>query len=601
MAGKTFKLSIIVDATTKSATKGLGKLKTILGGVAVGGAALGTAVIGGAALAGGAMLKLAIDAAPLQGIQSAFEGIATASGESAETMLAALQKGSAGMVTQRDLMQKYNLAASLVSDTFANELPNAMGYLTKVAAGTGEDMGFMLDSLVRGVGRLSPMILDNLGVQVDLNEAYEAFAPSVGKAAGELSKGEQQTALMNQVMEKLAINTAAMPEVTDTAATSFAALQTKIKDLKDGVGIGLQPALLALLTPLNELADTYGPKVIEWAKVAGEWLGEKIPLAIETLKNIWTTYWPIAQRALIDFWNVIRPQLEKLRGWLSENIPKAIETLRTLWVEYWPKAKQILVDFWDAIRPKLERLKEMFQDFKENVLPGLRDAWDRLKTGWDEIVNVFNTELKPALEELWDALQPLWETLGTGEGKSFDIAAAIGTFTGAAAWLVSSGFIETIKDGISGLADAIDILIRAYELGRHWGTVFRDTLHSMIGTFNEIRHWISVVIDKFNHLKNSLSNFQLPWWLQMGSPTPLEAGLVGIGEALANVQGLARGGLKFGGGMALAGAGAGGGGVTTLSVTNYFGPDSVRSDQDILDLADQITRNLELRGVGPAL
>lgn len=559
MAGKTFKLSIIVDATTKSATKGLKGLGKVLGGVAAGGALVGTALVGGAALAGGAMLKMAIDAAPLQGIQSAFEGITEASGESGDVMLAALQKGSAGMITQRDLMAKYNLAAQLVSDTFANQLPNAMGYLSKVAAGTGEDMGYMMDSLVRGVGRLSPMILDNLGIQVDLSEAYEAFAPTIGKVASELTKQEQQTALMNQVMEKLAINTAAMPEVTGTAATAFAAMGTQIKDLKDGIGLALQPVLLALLNPLNDLAQKYGPRVIEWAKIAGTWLGENLPIAIETLK--------------------------------------------TLWMTYWPQAKKILVDFWQAIKPALIWVKDMFISFYATYLPMLRTAWDSLRQGWDEIVSVFNTQLKPALQELWQALQPLWETLGFGEVAAGDVGNAIGAFAGFMANLAASGVIEGIKAAIQGLTTFVRFLIAAFELGVHWGIRIRDVFNSMVGVFNNVRHQISVVVDAFNRFRDAIRGFQLPWWLRPGSPTPLETGLVGIGKALTDVQGLAIGGMGFGGGMALAGAGAagGGGGTTIVNIINRFGPDSVRSEQDILNIADQITQNLELRGIGPVL
>jgi hypothetical protein len=474
-------------------------------------------------------------------------------------MLAAMQESSAGMITQRDLMEKYNLAAQLVSDTFANQLPNAMGYLGKVAAGTGEDMGYMLDSLVRGVGRLSPMILDNLGIQVDLASAYEAFAPTIGKTVGELSKQEQQTALMNQVMEKLAENTANMPEVMGTAAAGVAALGVQIKDLKAGIGLALQPALVALLTPLNDLAAKYGPKVIEWATIAGDWLGKNIPNAIRALETVWSTYWPQAQRILMDFWNAIKPALEWLR-----------DTLRT---------------------------------FTETYLPRLRDAWDILKVGWGEIVTVFNAQLKPALQELWAALQPLWDSLGIGEGATFDAGEQLGAFAGVLTKLLASGVIEAIKGGIILLTAAVQGLIAVYELGVHWGIRIRDVIHSMIGVFENIRHLISVVVDSFNSFKNALSGFQLPWWLTPGSATPLETGLAGIGEALANVQGLALKGVSFGGGLALAGVGVGvggggGGGVTTITIVNRFGADSVRSTQDILDIADRITQNLELRGVG---
>jgi len=156
-----------IEIVIKGEDRASGVLKKIGGAVGTLGKAamygLGALAAAGG-VAGAAMAKLAIDAAPLEGIEKAFEGIAEASGKSADEMLRALEKGSAGMIAQRDLMKSYNLAAQLVGDQFANQLPEAMGYLGKVAAATGEDMGFMMDSLVRGVGRLSPMILDNLGI-----------------------------------------------------------------------------------------------------------------------------------------------------------------------------------------------------------------------------------------------------------------------------------------------------------------------------------------------------------------------------------------------------------------------------------------------------
>jgi len=553
LADKTFKLAIIAEAVTDSATKGLGALGKTLGGIGLAAGTLGTAVAGGAVVAGGALLKLAIDAAPLEGIEDAFEGITAASGESGEVMLAALQKGSQGLITQRDLMQKYNLAASLVSDQFANQLPEAMGYLSKVAAGTGEDMGFMMDSMVRGIGRLSPMILDNLGIQVSLSEAYDAFAPTIGKVASELTKQEQQTALTAQVMEKLAENTAAMPEVAGTAATSFGQLTTQVKDLKDRVGQALLPILLALITPLNDLAAEYGPKVIEWAKLAGQWLGDKLPVAINTLKSLWLTYWPVARDTLVGFWNAIRPALEWVRDILTK--------------------------------------------FAIEYLPRLQNAWNTWRTGLDAIVELYNTQLKPALQDLWTALQPLWETMGIGEGVSGDLSGAIGKFTGFMAELYASGIIEGIKVAIQGLVVVVKALVAIYELGVHWGIRVRDVIHSMVGVFDNIRHHISVVVDAFRNFRDSLAGFSLPWWLTPGSPTPLETGLTGIANALLDVQGLSRSGISFGR-MSLAGAG---GGITNINIVNRFGPDSVRSDKDILNIADEIAHNLELRGIGPAL
>jgi hypothetical protein len=190
----------------------------------------------------GSLSDMAREAATSMNVEAAFAGVVEKSGKSMNEMLAALEKGSSGMVDQTSLMKSYNTAAQLVGTTFANQLPDAMAYLGKVSAATGQDMGFMLDSLVRGVGRLSPMILDNLGIQVDVVAANEAYAASIGKTVEELTKEEQQTALMNQVMQKLGENTAAMPDIADSAAAKFARFDAKMKNLKDTIGRAALPA-----------------------------------------------------------------------------------------------------------------------------------------------------------------------------------------------------------------------------------------------------------------------------------------------------------------------------------------------------------------------
>jgi phage-related protein len=232
---------------------GLGKAATI------GMAGAATAAVG----AGAAILQLARDAAPLEGVQKAFEGIAESTGKSAEEMLASLKKGSLGMVTGRDLMMTYNEAAQLVGTTFANQLPDAMGYLSKVSAATGQDMGFMLDSLVKGVGRLSPMILDNLGIQVNLTMATEKASEMFGKQADALSKAEIQQGMMAVTLEKLSENTAAMPDIAENASTKFAQMGVKMSDLKDKIGLALLPIVMKAMDAFSGFADKVLPKVME--------------------------------------------------------------------------------------------------------------------------------------------------------------------------------------------------------------------------------------------------------------------------------------------------------------------------------------------------
>ena len=253
---KMNKLTATITGKMGRAFVGVGKFvgKTMVAGIAVGATAI-------AGLAAG-MTKLAIDAAPLQGIKAAFEGITEASGVASDEMLAALKESSAGMMTNKAAMEAYNLAAMLVGETFANDLPNAMGFLTKVSAATGESMDFMMTSLVRGVGRLSPMILDNLGIQVDLTKAYEDHAAQLGITTDEMTKAQQQTALMNQVMVLLEKNTAAMPEVTGTAAAAMGSLKAQLQDTKDEIGLALLPAFTTIMGKLSEFANENLPKLV---------------------------------------------------------------------------------------------------------------------------------------------------------------------------------------------------------------------------------------------------------------------------------------------------------------------------------------------------
>ena len=248
--------------------KKMGKAESLTGKFAKNIASVGkiglagfVAIATGVGAVSGALIKLAVDAAPLATIKAAFEGLADAAGTSGDAMLASLQKSSAGMVRNRDLMLSFNKAAQLVSKDFAVRLPEAIQYLGKVSASTGQSMDYLLNSLVVGVGRLSPRILDNLAIQVSLAEATANAAEEFGIEEEAVSKAQQQVGMMNVALEKLAINTAAMPELTGTASAGLAGFRVQIQNAKDDIGLSLVPALGTLMSTLNNLAGQILPKV----------------------------------------------------------------------------------------------------------------------------------------------------------------------------------------------------------------------------------------------------------------------------------------------------------------------------------------------------
>jgi len=248
------------------ATKYLGAAGPAIAGVGVAAAgsiaALGGAAVGVAAL-GKKMAELAQQTAPIQGLDFQFRTLTQEIEGGSGAMLSALQRSSSGMIANRDLMRSYNDAAALVNRQFAERLPEALGLLGKVSAATGTDMNYLLNSLVTGVGRVSPMILDNLKIQVGVAEATAKASEMFGKEADQLTKVEQQTALTELALAKLEEKFGALPDISETAGAQMAMLQANFQNIKDTLGQFLLPAFTSFLQGVNALTGAFSAAISE--------------------------------------------------------------------------------------------------------------------------------------------------------------------------------------------------------------------------------------------------------------------------------------------------------------------------------------------------
>jgi hypothetical protein len=110
------------------------------------------------------------------------------------------QEATKGTVTELELAK--NLALMSSFDIPIDKFAQNMGLIQKLSIRTGQDATFLMESFSRGISRLSPAILDNLGLQVSLKQAYEAFAASVGKSTDALTSQEKKMAVMNEVIRQ---------------------------------------------------------------------------------------------------------------------------------------------------------------------------------------------------------------------------------------------------------------------------------------------------------------------------------------------------------------------------------------------------------------
>lgn len=218
--------------------------------------ALGTAIgqfVGNAAwsavsrLTDGVM-NFAAQGAQLPAVETSFNRLAVAMGESADVMLGRMQAGTRGLVTDFDLMLAGNKAMLLgLPVTSAS-----MGELAQTASVLGRAVGITttqaFDDLITALGRSSPMILDNLGLTVKVGEANDAYAAKLGKSASQLTEAEKKIAFYEAAMEKARAKTAELGEQTMTLGDIATSIWTGIGNTVTRTAASLNVGVGAILT-----------------------------------------------------------------------------------------------------------------------------------------------------------------------------------------------------------------------------------------------------------------------------------------------------------------------------------------------------------------
>lgn len=210
-------------------------------------AEVGAGAAAGIAAVGGGILKLGYDAANLPGIESVFKNMTAAMSVDADALMTKMRAASYGAVKDFDLMKQANKAmvgaGQEFGKQFAETLPTLMKVSREAAKAQGLSVEYMYDSIVTGIKRMSPLILDNLGFQISLGEAQDKYAASIGKTSAELSKEEKQIALLNEVAR---LGNQLIEESgghIDSVQKDVIAWGTALKNVKDRIGIELVPVL----------------------------------------------------------------------------------------------------------------------------------------------------------------------------------------------------------------------------------------------------------------------------------------------------------------------------------------------------------------------
>ena len=621
-----------VDKTASGWSKAGGAISSIAGtafAAIAAGAVAAAAAIGVTAVA---IAKLAIDAAPLQGIGSAFEAMSAKAGVS----LDALRTSANGTVSDFELMRMANVALTGAGEDFGKEfgqnLPKLLEAARAAAKATGQDVGFLFNSLVTGIKRGSPMLIDNTGLVLKLGEANQAMADKLGISVEELTAEEKQIAILNATVEAGAKMVAQFGGGQVTAAEQLAQFKAQIQNTKDQIGLAFLPVLQQVMTPLLALAVDALPKVVagfeslsaavqpvfailgqikdafdtfSWAVSVGVDPLDALKLALQT------AFGPDVAATVMGFIDGVKGAIETLRPFIEAAIPM-FQQVGDFIVQMWrdvvafalPLIDQIASFFVEKIGFIVSWAQEnlpLFQSYFEVGLANIKAVWDAVWPAiqlvvtevWAVIETIINvallaitaiiTSVMQAVTGDWEgawatiqsAAEAIWTAIWTGvETFISNVATALGTTmeevqaSWQSAWDNLVTIVSTIWDRIKTVVQNSIQTVKDFFANADWGVIGKNIVE---GIANGISAAASSIADAAKNAAQAALNAAKDF-LGIHSPSSVFREQIGRNMGAGIASGIADLAPTINAQIraVTAPAGVGGGNSSSMSITNNY-------------------------------
>jgi len=243
------------DSSVQGSARALDKLGGAMSGGGLGMLFGATAGVAGALAIGKMAFSLGDLGAQSLTTEASFNSLMSSVGQSTR-LLDELKAASGGTMTEMALMQQTNTALAGSTGQLSSEMAAALPKLLEAGRAAAllnpslGDASFMFQSLVTGIKRGSPMLIDNTGITLKLGEATDAYAASIGKSVSELTAQERSIAILRATLEGADTLIAQTGGNLDGMATSAGKLKTAWMELKTAVGEGLAPTTSGLQNQL---------------------------------------------------------------------------------------------------------------------------------------------------------------------------------------------------------------------------------------------------------------------------------------------------------------------------------------------------------------
>jgi hypothetical protein len=158
-----------------------------------------------AGVAGTAMVAVGVQmfkaASQADRLTTATDNLAKALGETGDEMITGITNAAKGMISDMQAAQAANQAMMFGIVENKEQMQELAQIAVVLGNAMGQDAGKSIEDMTLALGRQSKMILDNLGIIVNVEQAYEDYAESLGKTASALTDAEKQQAFTTAALE----------------------------------------------------------------------------------------------------------------------------------------------------------------------------------------------------------------------------------------------------------------------------------------------------------------------------------------------------------------------------------------------------------------
>lgn len=418
------KASKAIKDVSNSFEKSSRNISSALGGIVKTAGVVGVAISG----IGVATFKLASDSAKnLDASRFFFKTF----GDEASGSLDKLRKASKGTISDMDLMLSAN-KASLLGVTDSTE---TLAKIMEVARLRGKAMGLTatqaFNDIVIGIGRGSPLILDNLGIKIP--DAFKEMTK-------EMSSAQKTQELVNLVLKDGANIAKELGGDVVTAGDTFAQMQTKMANLKQEIGERVLPVVInfteKVLTPLIDKLLFIPDKitgVIDFFKGIGEAIGQnneplqtnveymtKIEEKAPLLENAYSNMTPYIKdnkeeqkgfnEKLKDFLEVYTPMLKDELDKLKIEWGKLMKAIKDTGIDFNTLKDDILTIIEVAFLFLIVVIKALawFLGYLAGVVKDAKEGFDGLKKAGEALRDFWREKLLPTINKISEAIGKLF-------------------------------------------------------------------------------------------------------------------------------------------------------------------------------------------------